>query len=270
MYVKTLALMVRLITHRAHDFVNAATQLLHPLVMAVVVVHFIFLLQIEVLVPKMIRIKNRPELFTMAKTERTYDFSFGHQFGAFTLDNLEVLSPETIKEMILEGEKEQLKDRLDPLIYDALKLAEFYRIDPFWFLSIMKVESHFKNSAISGMNAQGLMQIMPNTAIDIFQRMNRQIEPELAQKMMQDERINMEMGAYYLKYLLKKFNYNYKFATIAYNMGPYWVLRRLRSDEPVGKRNFYWTKVKRAYRKMSRSYRNHLKSPQRIPSLVLN
>lgn len=262
--------MVRVLTHRVHDMTAIALQLVRPIPLLLLLFHFFFFSVIEKFVPQLLLIKNSPELFIMAPVqERTYDFSFGHQFASVPLENLETLSPATIKELILDGEKGKLRNRLDPLVYDALKLAEFYRLDPFWFLSIMKVESHFKSSAVSHMQAQGLMQIMPNTALDIFHRMNREIEPELARQMMQDERVNMEMGAYYLKYLLKKFNYNYKHATIAYNMGPYWVLRNLREGKAVGRRNFYWTKVKKAYRNISRAYRNHLRSPKRIPSLVL-
>jgi hypothetical protein len=262
--------MVRVLTHRVHDMTAFALHLARPMPVLLLLFHLFFFQIIEAWMPQLLLIKNQPELFMMSPVqEKTYDFSFGHRFGSLPLENLERLSPETIKELILDGEKGKLKNRLDPLVFDALRLAEFYRLDPFWFLSVMKVESHFKSSAVSHMKAQGLMQIMPNTATDIFHRMNRQIEPELARQMMQDERINMEMGAYYLKYLLKKFNYNYKHATIAYNMGPYWVIRNLREGNAVGRRNFYWTKVKRAYRNISRAYRNHLRAPKRIPSLVL-
>lgn len=206
----------------------------------------------------------------MNPKEKSYDFTFGHQFGKFSLSQLEKLDDQTIKELILKGESSLIQERMEPLVFDALRLAEFYELDPFWYLSIMKVESHFKNSAKSIVNAQGLMQIMPATANDIFRRMNRNIEPELAHKMMRDRKINMELGAYYLKYLLRKFNYNYKHATIAYNMGPYWVIRRLREGKPVGLKNFYWNKVNKAYRQLTRSYRKNLNSPRRVPSLVSN
>lgn len=262
--------MVRIITHRVQDVASVALSLFRPMPLLLLFFHIYFFLLIERFVPQLLLIKNSPELFIMAPVqEKTYDFSFGHSFDSVPLSNLENLSPQTIKELILAGERGKLKGRLEPLVFDALKLAEFYDLDPFWFISIMKVESHYKPSAVSHMQAQGLMQIMPNTAIDIFHRMNRQIEPELAEAMMRDERVNMEMGAYYLKYLLKKFNYNYKYATIAYNMGPYWVLRSLREGRPVGLRNFYWTKVKKAHRNISKAYRKHLRSPKRIPSLVL-
>lgn len=267
---KNLAIMVRILTHRVHDLTSFALHLVRPMPIVLLLFHIFFFSLIEKYIPILTELSHQPNLFIMTPAkEKTYDFSFGHRFGALPLESLESLAPETIKELILDGEKGKLKDRLEPLVLDAMKLAEFYRIDPFWMLSVMKVESHFKSSAVSHMNAQGLMQIMPNTATDIFHRMNRQIDPELAQQMMQDQRINMEMGAYYLKYLLKKFNFNYKYATIAYNMGPYWVIRQLRQGKQVGKRNFYWTKVKKAYRGISRSYRQHLRSPQRTPSLVL-
>ncbi|MFA7614018.1 MAG: transglycosylase SLT domain-containing protein, partial [Candidatus Caldatribacteriota bacterium] len=58
---------------------------------------------------------------------------------------------------------------------------------------------------------------------------------------------NLEVGIYYLKGLLRSFKNNHHHATVAYNMGPYWTLSRLKNNLPVGKNNHYLNKVKKAY-----------------------
>jgi soluble lytic murein transglycosylase-like protein len=58
---------------------------------------------------------------------------------------------------------------------------------------------------------------------------------------------NMEVGIYYLKGLLESFNNNHYYATVAYNMGPYWTKGQLKNNLPVGKKNHYLDKVLKNY-----------------------
>ncbi len=68
--------------------------------------------------------------------------------------------------------KEIIKNDLEdliPLIESAIdKTAEnIYSVDPLLFTALMKRESAFKSSAVSGVGAAGLTQIMPLTAKDL-------------------------------------------------------------------------------------------------------
>ena len=59
--------------------------------------------------------------------------------------------------------------------------------------------------------------------------------------------VHIELGVFYLKKLLKRFNENHRIATIAYNMGPSWTRRRLALNKPIGVQNHYLSKVSKAY-----------------------
>jgi soluble lytic murein transglycosylase-like protein len=57
----------------------------------------------------------------------------------------------------------------------------------------------------------------------------------------------LEAGIFYLKNLLEAFNHNHHYATVAYNMGPYWTKGRLKNNLPVGENNRYLDKVLKNY-----------------------
>jgi soluble lytic murein transglycosylase-like protein len=74
--------------------------------------------------------------------------------------------------------------------------------------AIIDVESHGDPSAVSRAGAQGLMQLMPDTAatygvVDAF-----------------DPEENVSGGCRYMQYLLKRYRGNVKLALAAYNAGP--------------------------------------------------
>jgi soluble lytic murein transglycosylase-like protein len=73
--------------------------------------------------------------------------------------------------------------------------------------AVMRQESGFKPCAVSAKGAQGLMQLMPETAQllrvgDVF-----------------DPAQNVQAGASFLKRLLKKYNGDLRLALVAYNAG---------------------------------------------------
>jgi soluble lytic murein transglycosylase-like protein len=155
------------------------------------------------------------------------------------------------EQMILLAVPMDLRDDLRPFLKMALENSQRYQIDPFWLLAIMWTESHFNPKAVSPVRAIGLMQVMPGTSHYLLQKMRRPMSPKLAYHLAAEPSMNIKMGAFYLRMLLKKFNGNHKLATVAYNMGPYRVKQRLRKNLPVGVHNHYLNKVTNNYRRLT-------------------
>ena len=114
----------------------------------------------------------------------------------------------------------------------------------------MKAESGFKADALSHANAYGLMQIMPTTADTILKMMGKKVSPKILNKNLLQPKNNIKLGVYYLSWLQKLFKWNKSLATIGYNMGPYWVKRRLEKSLPIGTNNRYLNKVQINYKKL--------------------
>jgi Transglycosylase SLT domain len=93
---------------------------------------------------------------------------------------------------------------LDWIIYRA---GQRTGVDPRFIHAVIKQESRYKNEAISHVGAQGLMQLMPDTA-KRFGNTNPY-----------DAASNVEAGAKYLKWLLKRFNGDVSLALAGYNAG---------------------------------------------------
>jgi soluble lytic murein transglycosylase-like protein len=87
-----------------------------------------------------------------------------------------------------------------------VEAAEKYGVDRNLLRAVIKCESNFNHLAVSRAGAQGLMQLMPDTA-----RLVEVSDPF-------DATENLEGGARYLKYLLDSFT-DRKLALAAYNAG---------------------------------------------------
>jgi soluble lytic murein transglycosylase len=94
--------------------------------------------------------------------------------------------------------------------------AKEYGMDPYLIFAVIKVESNFRSDAISSKNARGLMQILPETGEWIAKEIGIK---NYSNSMLFEPKYNIQMGTWYLTYLLKTFNGNIKLALAAYNGG---------------------------------------------------
>ena len=105
----------------------------------------------------------------------------------------------------LPGIKKELNINFDLYIKEA---CEYYGVDKDLIRAMIKVESDYDPYAVSKKGAQGLMQLMPETA-----QMFRLVNPF-------HPRDNIFAGVAYFKALLVKYKGNVKLALAAYNAGP--------------------------------------------------
>jgi soluble lytic murein transglycosylase-like protein len=92
-------------------------------------------------------------------------------------------------------------------------VAARYSVDPALVRAIIHAESLFNPQAVSPKGAQGLMQLMPQTAAML----------EVADSF--DPRANIEGGVRYFRYLLNRFEGDTRLSLAAYNAGPTAVQR---------------------------------------------
>lgn len=88
--------------------------------------------------------------------------------------------------------------------------------DPLLFLAVIDIESSFNHLAVSGVGAEGLMQIMPDTAAFLA---NRQ-KLERPENHTFDPVLNVRIGVRYLAQLDQRFHHHLDRSLTAYNRGP--------------------------------------------------
>lgn len=103
----------------------------------------------------------------------------------------------------------QIPADLATAIYD-IALQE--GIDPQLAFRLVKVESNFKPSAKSSMNAIGFTQVQLATA--------KFYNSTLDEKALYERDVNLRIGFRFLNDLLKQYRHDYELALLAYNRGP--------------------------------------------------
>ncbi len=215
-----------------------------------------------------------PETFNFGfKRQKTYRFK-SDSLGFF-IGDISFFANATYEEAearIVTLFPEKIQKKVKRVVRPVLVLCEKHQLDPFWVLSVMWTESHFKHESKSKKGAQGLMQMMPQTYMETLSEMRKQgifLESDRGEEYLRyqygqyfddlgysglvSKLRNLEVGIFYLKGLLSVFNDNHYYATVAYNMGPYWTKSQLRNNLPVGKDNHYLNKVLKAYYHITRT-----------------
>lgn len=110
--------------------------------------------------------------------------------------------------------------------------AKKYGVDENLLYAIIKAESNFNEKAESKKDATGLMQIMEPTGEWISEKLGI---IDFSKELLLDSDTNIEMGAFYISYLLDKYSGNVKCALSAYNAGhanvDSWLLNKKYSED---------------------------------------
>jgi len=113
-------------------------------------------------------------------------------------------------------------------------MASRYSLDPRLVLAVIKTESDFRQDAVSAKGALGLMQLMPETAVQ-FGVVN-----------VMAPRDNIVGGMKYLHQLLCRFNGNVSFALASYNAGE-GAIRKYGGIPPYAETSRYLQKLRLTY-----------------------
>lgn len=153
------------------------------------------------------------------------------------------------------------------------EISEQANVDPLLTAAIVKVESDFDNDAHSHQGAQGLMQILDETAKHSAEVVDMEYYPEK----LNDIDYNLKLGVGYYDYLMRYYN-NRQLALAAYNGGvgnvDKWIKEEIldKDDPDVSKIPFeetrqYVTKVESTYDVYKTFYKDGLPSNTELSDL---
>ena len=121
--------------------------------------------------------------------------------------------------LILVGSLYAIVKTIFPLKHDYyIELySKEYDIDPYLVAGVIKAESNFEQTAVSSKNATGLMQITESTAKWIADKLD--IDDFNYQTDITSAKNNIQMGCFYIDYLLDMYSGDTECALAAYNAG---------------------------------------------------
>jgi transglycosylase-like protein with SLT domain/Sel1 repeat-containing protein len=185
----------------------------------------------------------------------------GHEYAKkmlrFVGDYVDPEVPQCMRKTFTKPEQRQQSVRYKP----SSELAEFvpitpdeklvfalvnryapeYGIDPKLVLAVIKQESNFNPAARSSKNAQGLMQLIPETAARF--NVKRPFDPEQ----------NMRGGLAYLRWLLAYFQGNVPLVVAAYNAGE-GAVNRFRGIPPYPETHAYVRRIMELFGRSEHPY----------------
>jgi soluble lytic murein transglycosylase-like protein len=130
--------------------------------------------------------------------------------------------------------KEIRSNTVEPRSYLELirQYADQYSLDEALVKAVIKVESDYQPNVVSSKGAQGLMQLIPETAREL-----NVVDPF-------DPSENIRGGSLYLRRMLNQFNGDLELALAAYNAGPN-AVKRFGGIPPYSETLDYVERVKR-------------------------
>jgi soluble lytic murein transglycosylase-like protein len=131
--------------------------------------------------------------------------------------------------------RSRLKGNASSYDHHIRRLSRRYDVDPYLIKAVIKAESDFDCYALSKAGAQGLMQLMPETARELNVR--NPFNPYE----------NIDGGTRYLRNMLDTFNGNIPLSLAAYNAGPS-LVKRLQKIPRIPETVKYVKKVLRHYK----------------------
>ena len=175
-----------------------------------------------------------------AYSENNVIYVFKQPKGTLTFSNISPIKHKRLKIVkVFKITSEKFKKTFysKKHIDSVLKnISQTYNLDYNLLKAVAFVESGMKHNALSNKGASGIMQLMPDTAKRFGVNNINNVEE------------NIKGGAKYLKYLLKKFNYDFKLALAAYNSGENTVVR-YKGIPPYPETKRYVKKVYSMYRR---------------------
>ncbi len=128
------------------------------------------------------------------------------------------------------------RNKIEKSIYEA---AQKYNLPVNLIKGVIRAESNFQVKAVSHAGAQGLMQLMPDTARNLGVKNPFNIEE------------NIDGGSRYLRKMLDSFGGDLKLALAAYNAGPEAVIKYGGKIPPYRETQQYVERVLRFTRQMA-------------------
>ena len=156
---------------------------------------------------------------------------------------------------------------------EIYKSSEKYNVDPLLTAAIIKVESDFDKDAKSHQGAQGLMQLLDETASHAAELTNKEFYPDK----LSEVEYNLDLGIAYYDYLYRYYN-NRELALAAYNGGvgnvDKWIKEGILDPNnpdvlkiPFEETRQYVTKIDANYDVYKKFYKNGLPSEKRMADL---
>lgn len=130
------------------------------------------------------------------------------------------------------------------------KYSKEFNLEPALVYAVIKTESNFEKSAVSGSGALGLMQIIPSTAKWIASK----FEEEFVAERMFEPETNIKYGCYYLRYLFDKFE-SIDIVICAYNAGETAVVKWLDEEGKLDRDKIAYEETKNYLYKVEGYYR---------------